>query len=53
MGKPAKSSTVKAFGYRAIILTIDTLVPSNCETDRRNRFRLPLALGNFPGQSGA
>jgi isopentenyl diphosphate isomerase/L-lactate dehydrogenase-like FMN-dependent dehydrogenase len=29
------------------------VVSSNCETDRRNRFRSPLALGNFPGQSGA
>jgi lactate oxidase len=43
----------KAAGYRAIILTIDTVVPSNRETDRRNHFRSPLPLGNFPGESGA
>ncbi len=43
----------KAAGYRAIILTIDTAVPSNRETDRRNRFRSPLPLGNFPGENGA
>jgi L-lactate oxidase len=43
----------KSAGYRAIILTIDTVVPSNRETDRRNHFRSPLPLGNFPGESGA
>jgi lactate oxidase len=43
----------KAAGYRAIILTIDTVVASNRETDRRNHFRSPLPLGNFPGESGA
>jgi L-lactate oxidase len=43
----------KASGYLAIILTIDTVVPSNRETDRRNHFRSPLPLGNFPGESGA
>ena len=43
----------KAAGYRAIILTIDTVVPSNRETDVRNHFRSPLPLGNFPGVSGA
>jgi L-lactate oxidase len=43
----------KVAGYRAIILTIDTVVPSNRETDRRNHFRSPLPLGNFPGESGA
>jgi len=43
----------KAAGYRAIILTIDTVVPSNRETDRRNHFRSPLPIGNFPGESGA
>jgi L-lactate oxidase len=43
----------KAAGYRAIILTIDTVVPSNRETDRRNHFRNPLPIGNFPGESGA
>ena len=42
----------KVAGYRAIILTIDTVVPSNRETDRRNHFRSPLPLGNFPGESG-
>jgi len=43
----------KAAGYRAIILTIDTVVASNRETDRRNHFRNPLPIGNFPGESGA
>ncbi|HXW62606.1 MAG TPA: alpha-hydroxy-acid oxidizing protein [Candidatus Acidoferrales bacterium] len=43
----------KTAGYRAIILTIDTVVPSNRETDRRNHFRSPLPVGNFPGESGA
>lgn len=43
----------KAAGYRAIVFTIDTVVASNRETDRRNRFRSPLPAGNFTGQSGA
>jgi len=43
----------KAAGYRAIILTIDTAVASNRETDVRNHFRSPLPLGNFPGENGA
>jgi len=43
----------KAAGYRAIILTIDTVVGSNRETDIRNHFRSPLPLGNFPGVSSA
>ncbi len=43
----------KAAGYRAIILTIDTVVASNRETDVRNHFRSPLPLGNFPGVTGA
>jgi len=43
----------KAAGYRAIVLTIDTVASSNRETDRRNHFRSPLPLGNFPNQSGA
>jgi L-lactate oxidase len=43
----------KAAGYRAVILTIDTVVASNRETDRRNHFRNPLPVGNFPGESGA
>jgi lactate oxidase len=42
----------KSAGYRAIMLTIDTVVPSNRETDRRNRFRSPFPIGNFPGQNG-
>ena len=42
----------KAAGYTAIVLTIDTVVPSNRETDRRNRFRSPFPSGNFPGQNG-
>lgn len=42
----------KAAGYAAIVLTIDTVVASNRETDRRNRFRSPFLSGNFPGQSG-
>jgi len=43
----------KAAGYRAIDFTIDTVVASNRETDRRNHFRSPLPSGNFAGQSGA
>ena len=43
----------KAAGYTAIVLTIDTVVPSNRETDRRNHFRSPLPVGNFPGQNGS
>jgi L-lactate oxidase len=43
----------KAAGYRAIVFTIDTVVASNRETDRRNHFRSPLPSGNFTGQSGA
>jgi L-lactate oxidase len=43
----------KAAGYTAIVLTIDTVVPSNRETDRRNRFRSPFPNGNFPGQNGS
>ena len=45
----------KAAGYLAIVLTIDGVVQSNRETDRRNRFRSPLPSGNFgdgPGQTG-
>ena len=36
----------KAAGYRAIVLTIDTVVASNRETDTRNHFRSPFPLGN-------
>jgi L-lactate oxidase len=43
----------KAAGYRAIVFTIDTTVGSNRETDRRNHFRSPLPVGNFPGQNGS
>jgi L-lactate oxidase len=42
----------KAAGYTAIVLTIDTVVPSNRETDRRNRFVSPFPSGNYPGQNG-
>ncbi len=42
----------KAAGYTAIVLTIDTVVPSNRETDRRNHFRSPFPSGNFPAQAG-
>lgn len=42
----------KAAGYMAVVLTIDAFVSSNRETDRRNAFRSPLPLGNFPGQAG-
>ena len=42
----------KAAGYTAIVLTIDTVVASNRETDRRNRFVSPFPSGNFPGQNG-
>jgi L-lactate oxidase len=43
----------KSAGYTAIMLTVDTVVSSNRETDRRNRFRSPFPIGNFPGQNGA
>jgi L-lactate oxidase len=43
----------KAAGYTAIVLTIDTVVGSNRETDRRNHFVSPFPTGNFPGLSGA
>lgn len=43
----------KAARYTAIVLTIDTVVGSNRETDRRNHFVSPFPTGNFPGQSGA
>lgn len=43
----------KAANYRAIVFTIDTVVASNRETDRRNHFRSPLPAGNFIGQNGA
>src|ERR1019366_2509979 len=42
----------KSAGYSAIVLTIDTVVASNRETDRRNHFRSPFPVGNFPGQNG-
>jgi L-lactate oxidase len=42
----------KAAGYTAIVFTIDTVVGSNRETDRRNRFVSPFPGGNFPGQGG-
>jgi lactate oxidase len=41
----------KAAGYTAIVLTIDTVVASNRETDRRNHFRSPFPSGNFPAQA--
>ncbi len=41
----------KAAGYTAVVLTIDTVVSSNRETDRRNRFRSPFPSGNFAGQA--
>ena len=41
----------KAAGYTAIVFTIDTVVASNRETDRRNRFVSPFPSGNFPGGS--
>jgi len=40
----------KAANYRAIVFTIDTVVASNRETDRRNHFRSPLPAGNFAVQ---
>jgi L-lactate oxidase len=43
----------KAANYRAIVFTIDTVVASNRETDRRNHFRSPLPAGNFAGQDTA
>ena len=38
----------KAAGYLAIVLTIDGVISSNRETDRRNHFVSPLPQGNFP-----
>lgn len=43
----------KAAGYLAVVVTIDNVVPSNRETDRRNHFHSPLPNANFPGQSVA
>lgn len=43
----------KAAGYTAIVLTIDTVVSSNRETDRRNHFVSPFPSGNFSGQPTA
>jgi isopentenyl diphosphate isomerase/L-lactate dehydrogenase-like FMN-dependent dehydrogenase len=43
----------KAAGYRAIVVTIDNVVPSNRETDQRNHFHSPLPNANFPGQKTA
>jgi L-lactate oxidase len=42
----------KAAGYLAIVLTIDTVVGSNRETDRRNHFRWMQPPGNYPGVNG-
>ena len=38
----------KAAGYLAVVLTIDGVVYSNRETDRRNKFVSPLRPGNNP-----
>ena len=37
----------EAAGYRAIVLTVDTPVPSPKERDLRNRYERPGQLGNF------
>lgn len=37
----------EAAGYRAIVLTVDTPVPSPKERDLRNRYQRPGELGNF------
>ena len=42
----------KAAGYRAIVLTIDAFIPSNRETDRRNKFRFEVPRGNFFEKNG-
>jgi L-lactate oxidase len=42
----------KSAGYLAIILTIDTVVPSDRETDVRNHFRWMQPPGNYHGVSG-
>jgi L-lactate oxidase len=42
----------KAAGYTAIVMTIDTVVASNRETDRRDHFRSPFPSGNFPATGG-
>jgi isopentenyl diphosphate isomerase/L-lactate dehydrogenase-like FMN-dependent dehydrogenase len=41
----------KAAGYRAVVVTIDNVVPSNRETDQRNHFHSTLPNANFPGQA--
>ena len=40
----------EAAGYRAIVLTVDTPVPSPKERDVRNRYQRPGDLGNFRDQ---
>jgi isopentenyl diphosphate isomerase/L-lactate dehydrogenase-like FMN-dependent dehydrogenase len=40
-------------GFKAIVLTIDTPVPSPKERDLRNQFERLLELGNFRGQNRA
>ena len=40
-------------GFKAIVLTIDTPVPSPKERDLRNQFERMLELGNFRGQNRA
>ena len=40
----------EAAGFRAIVLTVDTPVPSPKERDVRNRYERPGELGNFRDQ---
>lgn len=40
----------KASGYLAVVLTVDSFVTSNRETNRRNHFLSPLPSGNYPGR---
>lgn len=42
----------KAAGYLAVVITIDGVVYSNRETDRRNKFVSPLKAGNVPSKAG-
>jgi lactate oxidase len=40
----------KAAGYTAIVLTIDSTGSGNRETDKRNGWKSPVPLGNYPGE---
>jgi L-lactate oxidase len=42
----------KAAGFLAVVITIDGVVYSNRETDRRNHYVSPLKAGNVPSKPG-